>query len=269
MKSERLVIAAALAVAAACSGGDDEAPAPVAPVAIEDAAPPAPVVEAFDAGPDEAAALRELGARPAWEAVIDRAELLARRGDGGAVVGTLVEGEGGLLLVDDEAGDGALAIRVRAPAGMQVDAPFRALVWGAWIAADGRWLWQATRVARLGPATAPAVPPGLVARPGTAPEGAVAVSRVERRGGAIVFAVVGAPDDIGDGWLVADAPGQTPVARLFLPGEREPYGGQNYLAEGERWQLEIGRQYALEVGRVRRARDGSTILRARTPPKLL
>src|SRR5690606_30832438 len=129
----------------------DEAPAPVAPVAIEDAAPPAPVVEAFDAGADEAAALRELGARPAWEAVIDRAELLARRGDGGAVVGTLVEGEGGLLLVDDEAGDGALAIRVRAPAGMQVEAPFRALVWGAWVAEDGRWLWQATRVARLGP----------------------------------------------------------------------------------------------------------------------
>lgn len=223
-----------------------EAPAP------GDAAPPPPAVEDFDARGDEAAALRALEARPAWEAVIDRSELLARRDDRGAVHGVLIEHEGAHWLVDEAEGDGALANRLRLPEGMEVEPPLRALVWGAWVGADGRWTWVADRVARLGPAAPPPRSPGLTAAPGEPPADAVPVSQVDRRGGPVTFAVVGAPETANDGWRIADEPGAEPVARLFLPGERESYGAQDFRTGEERWQLEPGGRYAVTVGRTMR-----------------
>jgi hypothetical protein len=262
------------AAALAGCGGETAPEAPSEPVTADAAVAAAPVIEEL-ATPDGAeAALAALGAVPAWTAVIDRAAYLERRGQRGAVWGRLADTDDGRWLIDETEGDGALAIRVALPAWVQIAAGRRAVAWGAWTVDDERrWVWRADRVALVPGSEEPATPgapigvlaPGVVA---AAPDGAVAVSQVAGAG-AIVFEVVGAPRRPGDGWQIADGARQPPAALLLLPGEREPYGGQDLLGAGERWSLARGERYTIEVGRFRRPRDPATLplLRAVSSPR--
>lgn len=244
---------------------------PVAEPALVDAAvKPIPVeVQKFAGGDDERNALLALGSLPAWSAVLERYRLLARRDESGLAHGLLVEHEGQLRLVDESEGQGSLSIPVRLPSGVELAPPRRVVLWGAWHSSEsGNFVWEATGVETLKPATRlPEFLPGLVARDKEPPEALQLPSAVSRRGGAISFSVHQRQDRIGDGWLISERPGIAPVARLLLPGEREPYGDQSLITESERWQLRGNHQYWLEIGRFRpRADGGLPVYRARTPP---
>lgn len=256
--------------------GDDGSPAitPVAapPVQVIDAAP-APVVTAFDGGPDEAAALAELGAIPAWTAVIDRHRYLARRGQRGAVHGrasaTL---DGTRWLIDESEGRGSLGIRLLLPAGAEVEPGQRLLVHGAWtVDAQHRWVWQAERAQRLAAADAPMAPfdPTRTLETAPAPDDAAIVSEAQGAAGTIRFQVIGAPLRSGSGWEIAD-PGATEVqAVLLLPGEHEPYGGQDLSSQDERWHLRSGVEYVVAIQRFRRRAGATPTLRAVAPPRII
>jgi hypothetical protein len=122
------------AVLAACQGGDTTPPASEKKTEAKPhvaATPPAPAADATPAEPKEPPKdpIDELGAIPAWQAVVDRAQYLERRNQHGVVYGTLGapvtvpagsgSGSGSAAvpsdytwLVDDTEGNGALAIKV-------------------------------------------------------------------------------------------------------------------------------------------------------------
>ena len=100
----------------------------------------------------------------------------------------------------------------------------------------------------------------------------VPASGASRRGGPIAFTVLEGSERVRDGWLIADpvkagagkagagkagAGKAGPVARLILLGEVESYGAQSSPSASERWQLEPGGQYWLEIGRFRPASGDS------------
>jgi hypothetical protein len=190
---------------AATGGSGSASGAPVDPTApgANDASGP-PASDAAVAGepdarakpdepevPDPGRVIAELGAIPAWQAVVDRAELLGRRGQHGVVYGRvgpalLVPGpttpapsdagvvaggdagavpgaapgaviDAGLVaspyvwLIDDTEGNGALGIRIAI--GDKAKEGDRIAAGGAWqLDAEHRWFWKPDAVQPLPPA---------------------------------------------------------------------------------------------------------------------
>jgi hypothetical protein len=275
-----------LAAAFACSGPRDtpapvtppaDAAARVTPVPVTPVPDPTPVLEQLSAdGGDEAEMLRRLGAVPAWQAVVERGQYLARRGQQGVVFGRL----GALVadatpaerwLIDETEGEGALAIRLTFDPRLVVEEGQRVAAWGAWhLDPEHRWYWQAERMGLLPAAGGQpfAVAPGLVIpQIERAHEAAVPVSQLAGDG-EILFEIRGAPRDPTDGWEIRD-PGDTKaVARLLLPGEQPSYGSQDYRVAGEHWQLAPGTLYTVAVRRHRNPRpDALPVLYALGIPR--
>jgi hypothetical protein len=194
---------------------------------------------------------------PAWTAVIRRAEYLARRGATGAVQGIWGPSDGPYRwLVDPEEGDGSLAIRVALPVEVAAEEGASVVLWGAWHSggAGNAWYWRATRGQRRPASAGQKAGSRRDRRPGHHIEdtaevfpGAGLPSRLGPRDRAVVFYAVGTPVKLGDGWPIADAPGAAPSALLLLPGEREPYGAQNFLAADELWQLAPRIRYTVQL----------------------
>jgi hypothetical protein len=143
--------------------------------------------------------------------------------------------------------------------------------WGAWhLDDDRRWYWRAERLALLAPAEG--APPANVDRLAIpdvdqAPASAVPVSRLEGDGD-ILFEVHGSPRDPTDGREISDPGDDKAVARLLLPGEQPSYGGQDYRAPDEHWQLARDTVYTVPVRRQRRqAADKLPILQAHGIPR--
>lgn len=265
---------AVLACAAVACGGDGDGD-PAATVAADpgpevrrpaapDADPEAPAVERIDAPPP--------GSLPAWDAVIQRADLVARRGQRGIIHGRVAVHGGERYLVDETDGAGALGVRLH---GVDLDAGARAAVWGAWEAsADRGWRWRASKVARL-PAAEVDPDPYAATRPDHVietidrpPAGTIVIEQVPRAGGGVFFQVIRGPVRPGDGWIVAGRSHWPPAAIILLPGDREPYGAQDLRSPGEIWRLEPKQSYVVRVARKRPAsRDGVPVLRAVSPPK--
>lgn len=310
------LVALALLVAA-CQGGGDSRPATGSPPPPPRADAAAPIftgdaaLEPDDARaavdepepPDPSKVIADLGAIPAWQAVVDRTNYLARRGQRGVVFGTIGPAvmvpapppppsdagvparpvDAGVVasrytwLVDDTEGNGTLGIRLDLD-GKTAQIGDRVAVGGAWHLDDERrWYWKVTSLQSV-PAAAPSeikdprtpVPSHEIAE-GRLPQGARTIS-VAKDHDAVYFQIVGpSPVRDGDGWLVADELGDKPVAYLILPGERSAYGGQDMRAPDERWQLKKMQTYWVRIGRIRPARDPekpSTIY-ARTAPVLV
>jgi hypothetical protein len=302
------------AVALACAACQGSASAPSAGSAVaRDAAPLDAAVAApeLDARarpeepevPDPGRVIAELSAIPAWQAVVDRAQLLGRRGQHGVVFGRvgppiLVLGapppavdagvpiDAGLVaspyvwLVDDTEGNGALGIRIAL--GDKAGAAFkdgvklgdRIAAGGAWqLDDDRRWFWKADSVQAVPPPppsdlkdAQPAVPGHVIAN-GELPSGARTIG-VARDGDAVYFQIVGpVPVAEGDGWQVADQLGSPTAVVMNLPGERASYGGQDMRAADERWQLKRGQTYWVRLGKLRkRGADKPPLVNARTAP---
>ena len=250
--------------------------------------------------PDPGKLIADLGAVSAWQAVIDRAQYLARRGQQGIVYGTLgppimVLGptpelpadagvgakppDAGLVpseytwLVDDTEGNGALAIRVKLPAS-QAKQGDRVALAGAWaLDGDKRWYWKVDRVTPLPPAPPSDIPdppaaPGHAIVDGRFPPGVRAIS-FAKDGDAVYFELTGPRQLVlpGEGWPVADELGNPVFALLNLPGERPSFGGQDFRTPDERWQLKWGEKYWVRIGKIRRtAPDKPALINARTAP---
>jgi hypothetical protein len=218
-----------------------------APRASEDAQP-APVRRVAAAGD-----ARGVGV---WHAVRSRDRALARRGAHGLVRGRLGEAvDRYRWLIDEDEGEGALAVRALFPAGA-VDLPVGARVEleGAWdVDGERHWFWAVDSglVFEGAAGFEPALAPGLVPATAPAPADAVAVSALARRG-PVRFAVLAPPVKAGDGWAVADVAGGDQVAWLWLPGEGEIYGGQDLRGADEHWALAPGETYWVSARRVRR-----------------
>ena len=228
--------------------------------------------------------LVELGAVPAWQAVVDRAQYVERRGQKGIVYGTLGEpiatGSGSAVeqtpytwLVDDTEGNGALAIRAKLPSPSQAKAGDRVALAGAWVVDDGRrWYWHVTTVTALPPAPpsklkdAPS-PPGHAIANGELPAGVRPISKAEEND-AVYFTLAGPPPVLdGDGWPVADELGNPVAAILNLPGEHASYGAQDLRTPDERWTLKRGQTYWVRVGVVHKhGADKPMTMSARTAP---
>jgi len=244
--------------------------------------------------PDPGKVIAELNAIPAWQAVIDRSQLLARRKQRGVVYGRIgpaimvpgpvpvvdagVPADAGLVaspyvwLVDDTEGNGTLGIRIKLGTAEAKEGD-RVAIEGAWILDDERrWYWGVDTVTPLPPPPAsdlkeakPAVPSHVVAN-GDLPSGARTIS-VAKDGDAVYFQIVGpAPINDGDGWLVANELGDPPVALMNLPGERPSYGGQDMRAADERWTLKRGQTYWVRIGKLRKRTDKPALVNARTAP---
>lgn len=314
MVSRALALVAALGVVACQGHGGDGAgsgsggppPAPIrdsAPVvSLEDAAVTPPISDDARAKPDEpeppdpGKLIAELNAVSAWQAVVDRAQLLARRNQHGVVYGRIgaaitkpgavpaptdagVKVDAGVVatpyvwLVDDTDGNGTLGIRVAlgAQAAKEGD---RVALGGAWeLDADRTWFWKVDAVQPLPPPSPsdlkdpPAAAPSHTIGNGELPSGARTIS-LARDGDAVYFQIVGpAPANEGDGWPVADELGNPTFALLNLPGERASYGGQDMRAADERWTLKRGQTYWVRIGKVRkRGIDKPALINARTAP---
>lgn len=260
--------------------------------------PPARVVEpAPEVPPDPGVRIADLGAIPAWQAVIDRAQLLSRRGHTGVVFGRV----GGAVmipdpnppvlppgtpppktppliaspyvwLVDDTEGHGALAIRVRLGA-RTAAAGARVALRGAWTLDEARrWVWAVDDVEPLPPAPPSTIPDPVAAAPGHG----IAVGELPPRarpitlakdGDAVYFQIVGPrPASEGDGWAVADELGDPAFALMTLPGERGSYGGQDLRVADERWTLKRGVTYWVRIGKLRKRTDKPALVIARTAP---
>jgi len=316
MVTRALVIALVLA---ACQGqGSNEAPAPGSGSAggavpppradassgfgkTEDASAPAVPDDARvkpdePEVPDPGKVIDELGAIPAWQAVIDRAQLLARRGQRGYVYGRIgpaimipgpvapatdagVPVDAGTIaspyvwLVDDTEGNGTLGIRVKLGTRTATEGD-RVALGGAWVLDDARrWYWDVSSVQPVPAATPsdlkepPAPFPSHVVANGNLLPGARTIS-VAKDSDAVYFQIVGpAPVNEGDGWLIANELGDVPFALLNLPGERPSYGGQDMRMPDERWQLKRGQTYTLRIGKIRkRAIAKPALINARTAP---
>ena len=301
----KLAIAALLLVACQGRGSEPSTPPPPKDARVVKVEPPAdasdePVREPEPVDPGDAIA--DLGAVSAWQAVIDRAQYLARRDQHGVVYGTLgapimVPGptpppmadagvaakpiDAGLVasdyvwLVDDTEGNGALAIRVAlgkfADKGKQGD---RVALGGAWALDDQRrWFWQVDALTPL-----PAAPPSDLKDPPSAPghdirdgnlaQGSRTIS-VAKDGDAVYFMLTGPNQPVmpGEGWPVSDELGDPIFALLNLPGERPSFGGQDMRTPDERWLLKRGQTYWVRIGKIRRHGEGKPVtMNARTAP---
>lgn len=274
--------------AAGSAVGSAEPPAELAARVVE----PAPEVP-----PDPSVRIADLGAIPAWQAVIDRGQLLARRGQAGVVFGRIgpavmvpdpappplppgtpppksppLMASPYVWLVDDSEGNGALAIRVRL--GDRVAAAgARVALRGAWTLDDARrWVWAVDDLEPLPPAPPSTLPepvapvPGHVVAVGELPPRARTIS-LAKDGDAVYFQIVGPrPATEGDGWAVADELGNPTFALMNLPGERGSYGGQDMRAADERWTLKRGVTYAVRIGKLRKRTDKPALVTARTAP---
>lgn len=246
--------------------------------------------------PDPGKVIAELGAVSAWQAVVDRAQLLARRGQHGVVYGRIgpaitrlgtpppptdagVKIDAGVIvtpyvwLVDDTEGNGTLGIRV-ALGDRAAKEGDRVALGGAWeLDAARTWFWKVDVVQPLPPAAPsdleepPAAVPSHAIANGDLPSGARTIS-LARDGDAVYFQIVGPPPATdGDGWAVADELGNPTFALLNLPGERASYGGQDMRAADERWTLKRGQTYWVRIGKVRkRGLDKPALINARTAP---
>jgi hypothetical protein len=268
------LLAGVVAVAAAC-GDREEAPrARTEPGTARDAggdATPAgsqagsgSAAEPGSGGDDEQVVAEVPGAITPWDAVVDRDRYLARRRQSGIVVGRLAgeaiaPGARGVVrwLVDETAGNGALAIRVAITGAVPADGT-RLAVRGAWtLDSQRRWYWAGASMTTLkGPGPAPTTtdspsPPGLVVTTSPPPSGYRVASR-PRDGGVILFGVIRAPKRPADGWLVGDNSFSAPAAVLTLPGERDSYGGHDLRQGDERWQLKRGTLYWVRIDKVRK-----------------
>lgn len=309
-----LVVAVLLA---ACQGGSGDKPAPGsgspppppkndAGFGVPDGEPmidfsvdAGPKIEEPEPPPDPGKLIAELGAIPAWQAVIDRAQLLARRGQRGVVYGTigppvLVLGpppdppkappwrpiDAAMVpspyvwLVDDVEGNGTLGIRLEM--GKHTANPGdRLALGGAWYLDDERrWYWKVDSVTALPAAPKSDIPdppapfPTHDIQEGRLPQGARMITFAKDHD-AVYFQIVGPPPvRDGDGWLVANELGDTPHARLTLPGERASYGGQDMRAADERWHLRKAQTYWVRIGKIRKhAKEGEPLsMQARTAP---
>ncbi|MBA3464084.1 MAG: hypothetical protein H0T46_29280 [Deltaproteobacteria bacterium] len=307
MRRSRLGLVAIVAALAACQGkSKDPEPGPgtastpkldAAQVVAGDAAllPPEDAPKKPDEveAPDPGKVIAELGAISAWQAVIDRAQLLVRRGQHGIVYGRVgpvimipdpMAGppDAGVKppliaspytwLVDDTEGNGTLGIRVKLDG--KAKEGERVALDGAWDLDDNRaWYWRVTAVQPV-PAAAPSdikdppapVPSHTIVN-GDLPNGARTIT-VARDGDAVYFQIVGrAPTTEGDGWQVADELGDTTFALLNLPGERPSYGGQDMRQPDEKWVLKRGQTYWVRIGKLRkRGPDKPVLINARTAP---
>jgi hypothetical protein len=209
--------------------------------------------------------LGELGAVPAWQAVVDRTQYLERRHQKGVVYGTLAAGSDGsdgsdgsaAWLVDETEGNGSLAIRARLA--------------GAWAVDDAHhWYWHtttSTELPAIAAGSAASSPIGHVIVNGELPAGARPISKADD-GAAVYFTLAGAPPVLdGDGWPVADELGNPVAAILNLPGEHASYGAQDMRTPDERWTLKRGQTYWVRVGVVHKhGPDKPMTMLARTPP---
>lgn len=303
-------LASLLALACACQGQSEQASAPNVRKdarAVESALPtidaqPSDEPVREPEPPDPGKVIADLGAVSAWQAVIDRTEYLARRGQHGVVYGTLgapimipapapqpvadagvpaAPVDAGLVpseytwLVDDTEGNGALAIRVElGPAATSPKQGDRVALAGAWVL-DGerRWYWKADRVTPLAPAPPsdlkdPPAAPGHEIVQGSPPPGARPISQA-KDGDAVTFMITGPKQPVlpGEGWPVADQLGNPVFALLNLPGERPSFGGQDLRTPDERWELKRGTTYWVRIGRIRRASSTKpALINARTAP---
>src|SRR5262245_61719207 len=166
----------------------------------EDAAKPD---EPAEPTADPGKAIADLDAVPAWEAVVDRANYLARRGQHGVVFGTLgapLDPPELTWLADDTEGNGALAIRVMLGkfTAKQGD---RVALGGAWVLDDTRrWYWKVDQLTALPPAPPsdlkdPPAPPGHDIVQGNLPQGARTIS-LAKDGDAVYFVLDGRPPAI-------------------------------------------------------------------------
>jgi hypothetical protein len=249
-------------------------------------APPA-ADEPQEPAPDPGKLIADLGAIPAWEAVVDRSDLLARRGQRGIAYGTLgapiqiadPASDGGLVsspytwLIDDTEGNGALAIRVALGKKTPKQGDRVALA-GAWKLDDtNHYYWDVTELTPLPPAPPsdlkdPPSPPGHALQEGPLPPGAHTAS-VAKDNDIIYFQVTGrAPLVDGDGWPIADQLGNPVVALLNLPGERPSFGAQDFRTPDERWQLKRAVTYWVRIGKIRKNKDPEkpANINARTAP---
>jgi hypothetical protein len=212
--------------------------------------------------PSVAQLIAELGAIPAWEGVVQRGQLLARRNQRGVLYGRIgpAAGEGAQVwLIDDTEGEGSLAARVAFP-GAPPPAGARVAVTGAWVLPAGpgsRWVWQAERSTGLPEESAAgrgdAAPSPIGHEPVVAPRPpeAVPISRA-KDGDLVAFQVLAAPRRLGEAWLVGDQLGSPPVAMLALPGDRQSYGGIDFRQPDEQWRLRRGVTYVVRIGKIRR-----------------
>lgn len=303
MVRRALVVVAALAACQSHGGGESHPPAP------KDAHVAKPEPPAIDASeepvrepepPDPGKAIADLGAVSAWQAVVDRAQYLARRGQHGVVYGTLgapimVLGptpempadagvkpiDAGLVpsefvwLVDDTEGNGALAIRVKlGKLADKIKQGDRVALGGAWMLDDKlKWYWAAEAMTALPPALPsdikdPPSPPGHEILNGNLAPGSRTIS-VAKDGDAVYFMLTGPNQPVmpGEGWPVSDELGDPTFALLNLPGERPSFGGQDLRTPDERWQLKRGQTYWVRIGKIRRpSPDKPALINARTAP---
>ncbi len=277
-----------LALVACQGGGDAPARVETAPVhdaggragfGGHDAAPPGDAIEEHPAKPEEPEVVADpnktiiqLGAIPAWQAVVDRTLYLARRNQHGVIYGRIGPAiEPYVWLVDDTEGNGSLGIR--AALGMKgAKEGDRVALGGAWHLDDARhWFWQVDSLAQLPALTsdakdpAPALPNHAIAN-GELPSGAKTIG-VAKDGDAVYFTVVGAPPVVdGDGWAVADELGNPTFAMMTMPGERASYGAQDMRAADERWLLKRGQTYWVRIGHFHKHGDKPQTVIARTAP---
>jgi hypothetical protein len=243
--------------------------------------------ESAEPTPDPGKTIDDLGGVSAWQAVVDRAQYLARRGQSGVVFGTLgapIEvadptTDGGLVatpytwLVDDTEGNGALAIRVMLGK-HDVAQGQRVALAGAWVLDETlRYYWKVDQVTPLPPAPPtdleePPAAPGHEIVDGGFPPGGHMI-KFAKDGDAVIFTVVGKPPAVdGDGWQVASELGDPVFALLNLPGERPSFGAQDFRTPDERWHLKRGQQYWVRIGKIRRGKDPlkPANINARTAP---
>jgi hypothetical protein len=275
------------------SNGSSPPPPPpkdTAQPATPDVPDPPPTPE--DAKPEEpeppSKVIADLGAIPAWQAVIERSQLLGRRGQHGVVFGrigpavmvaaTAGQPDAGLVaspytwLVDDTEGNGALGIRV-ALANRPVKAGDRVALGGAWQLDDERhWFWKVDVVQPLAAAPAsetkdpPPATPSHTIENGGLPYGARTLT-LAKESEAAYFMIVGPPPATeGDGWPVANELGDPVYGLLRLPGERPAYGSLDMRSPDEKWQLKKGQVYWVRLGEIRKREGKPALLNARTAP---
>lgn len=221
------------------------------------------------------ATVAKLGAVPAWQAVVDRARYLERRGQRGIAYGVLgaIATAQYLWLIDDTEGNGALAIHVALPPLALATQGDRVALVGSWSLDETRaWFWRATTVTVLPAASRsrakdPPAQAGHVIADGELPRDAKPISLAKEAERAY-FSVVGEPPVLdGEGWSVADSPAGKPYALLNMVGERGSYGAQDLRAPSERWALQRGETYWVRIGPVhRRSAAKLATINARTAP---